>query len=166
MIQLQTRALDQRDRELGIKEKELQVKASDLADKHQLAEDQLHVDAADKADKLDLAREKLVQAGELGEQQIEVKALQVGMMGRAQDQELLAQDRADAQADVDRLHAEHESDQIGLSKDPEPSDEATEAAGPAPQVPEPEPQPAVPEAQPEAEPGAAPPTPPEGTPPQ
>jgi hypothetical protein len=166
MIQLQTRALDQRDRELGIKEKELQVKASDLADKHQLAEDQLHVDAADKADKLDLAREKLVQAGELGEQQIEVKALQVGMMGRAQDQELLAQDRADAQADVDRLHAEHESDQIGLSKDPEPSDEQTEAAGPAPQVPEPEPQPAVPEAQPEAEPGAAPPTPPEGTPPQ
>jgi hypothetical protein len=161
MIALQTRALDQRDRELGIKENELKVKAADLEDKAALAEKKVSIDAADKADKIDIARDKLVQAGELGEQQIEVKALQVGMMGRAQDQELLAQDRANAQADVDRLAAEHDTNEIGLSKTEEPSDDQAEAAGPAPQVPEPEPQPAVPAAQP-----APPPVPPEGMPPQ
>jgi len=124
------------------------VKAADLEDKSALAEKKVSIEAADKADKIDLARDKVVQAGELGEQQIEVKALQVGMMGRAQDQELLAQDRANAQADVDRLAAEHDSNEIGLSKTEDPSDDQAEAAGPAPQVPEPEPQPAVPEAQP------------------
>jgi hypothetical protein len=115
MYQLQVRALDQRDKELQIKEKELQVKASDLADKTELAEKKLAVDAADKADKIDLQREKLAQAGELGEQGIEVKALQVGMMGRAQDQQLLAQDRANAEREVNEMQAEHDSNQIGDS---------------------------------------------------
>jgi hypothetical protein len=121
MMQLQVRALDQRDRELGIKERELQVKASDLADKNDLSEKKFLTDAADKADKLDLQEKKLMQQGELGEQQIEVKALQVGMMGRAQDQALLAQDRADAQANVDRLSAEHATNEIGESAPPKPA---------------------------------------------
>ncbi|HKV96063.1 MAG TPA: hypothetical protein VJR90_01050 [Gammaproteobacteria bacterium] len=132
MLQLQIRALDQRDKELGIKEKELQVKAADLADKQDLAEKKLMVDASDKSDKLDLNREKLIQQGELGEQQVRVKALQVGMMGRAQDQELLAQDRANAQADVDRLQAEHESNQMGLSRTPPTEPKPVPAAPAAP----------------------------------
>jgi hypothetical protein len=115
MYQLQVRALDQRDRELEIKEKELAVKGTDLADKSDMAEKKLMVDAADKTDKIELAEQKLRQVGELGEQNIEVKALQVGMMGRAQDQALLAKDRAEAQANVDRLDAEHESNAIGES---------------------------------------------------
>ena len=115
MMALQTRALDQRDRELSIKEKELQVKATDLADKSDLAEKKLAVDATDKADKLDLQHAKLVQAGELGEKGIQVKALQVGMMGRAQDQQLLAQDRAEAQREVSEMQAEFETNTIGES---------------------------------------------------
>ena len=76
------------------------------------------VDASDRADKLDLQHDKMVQAGELGEQQVEVKALQVGMMGRAQDQALLAEDRAAAQREVDEMQVEHDSNQVGESATP------------------------------------------------
>ncbi len=116
--QLQVRMLDQRDRELQRKEAELQVKEADLAKKADLAAKQLLVDAADRADKIDLAEKKLRQQGELGEQQVEVKALQVGMMGRAQDQQLLAQDRESARQDVERMQSEHEANDIGISGSP------------------------------------------------
>ena len=56
------------------------------------------------------------------------------MMGRAQDQALLAKDREQARADVDRLQAEHESNQIGLSKAPAPPPRtaAVDTAAPPP----------------------------------
>jgi hypothetical protein len=60
----------------------------------------------------------MVQQGELGEQQVQVKALQVGMMGRAQDQELLAADREAAQREVDEMQAAHASNEIGESATP------------------------------------------------
>ena len=130
MYQLQVRALDQRDRELGIKEKELQVKAVDLSDKTELGEKKLAVDAADKSDKIDLQAAKLRQAGELGEQQVQAKVLQVGMMGRAQDQQLLAQDRAEAQREVNEMQAEHDTNDIGVSGGP--AKKPAEPAAPAP----------------------------------
>ena len=153
MYQLQVRALDQRDKELEIKDKELQVKAADLADKSDLAEKKVMVDAADRADKLDLAERKLVQQGELGEQQVQVKALQVGMMGRAQDQELLRSDREAAQREVDEMQSEHDANEIGesgrsankgggeaaaaaLAAPAQPPAEPAAPAGPMPQVPQ------------------------------
>jgi len=131
MYQLQVRALDQRDRELGIKENEMKVKATNMADQTELGEKKLAVDAADKADKIDLQAAKLRQAGELGEQQVEVKALQVGMMGRAQDQQLLAQDRANAEREVNEMQAEHDANDIGESGGPAPTKKPAEPAEPA-----------------------------------
>lgn len=126
MYQLQVRALDQRDRELKRKEAELQVKAADLDAKAKLQEKKLLVDTAESVDKLVLAEQKLNQQGELGEQQVRVKALQVGMMGRAQDQQLLAQDREAARHDVETMQAEHDSNTIGTSgKPPEGSGHET-----------------------------------------
>jgi hypothetical protein len=118
MYQLQVRSLDQRDTELKLKEQELQIKGADLADKQDLAEKKLMVEASDRADKTNLQERKLIQAGELGEQGIQVKALQVGMMGRAQDQQLLAQDRQNAQREVDEMQAEHATNAIGESGGP------------------------------------------------
>jgi hypothetical protein len=115
MYQLQVRALDQRDKEIGIKEAEVQAKAADLSAKAKLAERQFIADVAETHDKLELQEAKLEQTGELGEKGVQVKALQVGMMGRAQDQQLLAQDRANAQADVERLQAEFATNLIGES---------------------------------------------------
>ena len=118
MYQLQVRALDQQDKKLAIDDKKVTVDAAHKADLVDLQEKKLMVDASDRADKLDLQHDKMVQAGELGEQQVEVKALQVGMMGRAQDQALLAEDRAAAQREVDEMQAEHDSNEIGESATP------------------------------------------------
>ena len=115
MYQLQVRALEQRDRELKRKEDELKVKAADLDAKVKLQAQKQLADTAESVDKLILAEKKLVQQGELGEEQVRVKALQVGMMGRAQDQQLLAQDREAARRDVDAMQAEHDSNRIGMS---------------------------------------------------
>jgi hypothetical protein len=128
LYQLQVRSLDQRDKELQLKDQELQIKAADLTDKQDLAEKKFMADAADKADKLDLQAEKLRQAGELGEQGIQVKALQVGMMGRAQDQQLLAQDRDNAKREVDEMQAKHDSNDIGASGGPAKKSTPTGAA--------------------------------------
>jgi hypothetical protein len=131
MYQLQVRALDQRDKELGLKDQELQIKAADLTDKQDLAEKKFMADAADKADKLDLQAAKLRQTGELGEQGIQVKALQVGMMGRAQDQQLLAQDRDNAAREVDEMQAKHDSNDIGASGGPAKKPDEPAAPGAA-----------------------------------
>lgn len=115
MYQLQVRALDQKDRELDIAEKKVQVDATDKADKTDLATKKLAVDAADKADKTDLAERKLVQQGELGEQGNEVRALHVGMMGRAQDQQILLKDREMAMRTAEQLNAENKTNNVGES---------------------------------------------------
>jgi hypothetical protein len=148
MLALQTRALDQHDKELQIKEAETQAKAADMAAKNELAARKLLVDAAAKSDTLDLQYAKLEQTGELGEQNAETKALQVGMMGRAQDQALLAKDRENAQREVDEMQAEHDANEIGDSgaATPHPSSSAPAAAAPPPPPPPPAapPQPAAP----------------------
>jgi hypothetical protein len=126
MYQLQVRALDQKDREITIKENELKAKAADMADKTELAEKKLAIDATYKVDQIEVAERKLVQSGELGEQANEVRALHVGMMGRAQDQQILIKDREMAQRERDRLDAENKTNQTGESGAGRESEETDE----------------------------------------
>lgn len=116
-MQLALRALDQKDREIAIEEKLADAKIAKMADDGELADKKLQVDAAHKADQTDINEAKVRQAGELGEQANLVKAAHVGVMGRAQDQELLLRDREYAAKLAGQLKAEDESNDIGVSGD-------------------------------------------------
>lgn len=117
--QLAVRALDQKDKELKIEEKLADAKIAKMADDGDLAEKKAATDAAHKADQTELAEAKLRQAGELGEQANLVKAAHVGVMGRAQDQELLLKDREYAAQLAGQLKAEDDANNIGVSGDNE-----------------------------------------------
>lgn len=116
-LELKKEEVALKKRELDLKEKQFAVDSAGKADAQSLAEKKLAIDAADKADKNALAEKKLVQDGELRESEIEVKAGHVGMMGRAQDQELLKQDREMAQRERERLSQKHDGNQVGESGD-------------------------------------------------
>ena len=124
MYQLQVRTLDQKDKELDIREMEAKAKIADMADKTDLAEKKLAVDAAHKADQTELAERKLEQAGELGEMGNEVRAMHVGMMGRAQDQQILQRDREMAAQLQERLAQQAKNNSVGESGDKKDDDDA------------------------------------------
>lgn len=119
MFQLQQRQVAVAELEAKTKDKLADAKIADMADKTDIAEKKLAVDAAHKADQTELAERKLVQAGELGEQANEVRALHVGMMGRAQDQQILIKDREMAAREMERLDAENKVNKTGESGDAE-----------------------------------------------
>ena len=98
-----------------IEEKKLAVEAASRADRLGLDEKKLAVDAADRADRQALAEKKQIDDAELRESEIEVRALHVGMMGRAQDQQILMQDRQMAQQERERLRGKHDANDAGES---------------------------------------------------
>lgn len=113
--QLAVRALDQKDREIAIEEKLAQAKIGKMADDGELAERKVTADIAHKVDQTELGEQKLRQAGELGEQANLVKAAHVGVMGRAQDQEILQRDREYAMQLTDQLAAQDKTNNVGES---------------------------------------------------
>lgn len=117
VVQMQMREQDRKDRETGIKEKLAQAKIAGDADRIKILEDQLRVNAAEKADKQELAERKQVAAEELGEQNVEVAALKVGVMGRAQDQNILIRDRELALQENQQLRDNNNANELGDSRD-------------------------------------------------
>ena len=61
--------------------------------------------------------QKQVVDGELREQEIQTRAVHVGMMGRAQDQQVLLKDREMAVQLLTQLQQQHRQNDIGESGD-------------------------------------------------
>ena len=114
-LDLKKRQVDIDERRLALEENRVQIDAAARADAQRLNEARLQVEAADKADKQALAEKKQTDDAELRESEIEVRAMHVGMMGRAQDQELLKQDREMAQRERERLRGKHDANNVGES---------------------------------------------------
>jgi hypothetical protein len=112
-IKKQQAALD--EKRLALEEKRLAVDAAARADAHTLNEKRVAMDAAEKTDRQLLAEKKQQDDAELRESEIEVRAMHVGMMGRAQDQQLLMQDRQMAQQERQRLREKHDANNVGES---------------------------------------------------
>lgn len=117
VLQLQMREQDRKDRETAIKEKLADAKIAGDADKVRLLERELAANIAEKADKLRLQEQKQVVDGELREQEIQTRAVHVGMMGRAQDQQVLLKDREMAVQLLTQLQQQHRQNDIGESGD-------------------------------------------------
>lgn len=117
VLQLQMREQDRKDRETAIKEKLADAKIAGDADKIKLLERELAANIAEKADKLRLAESKQTGDQELREQEIQTRAVHVGMMGRAQDQQVLQKDREMALKLLQTLQAQHANNDIGESGD-------------------------------------------------
>ena len=117
VLQLQMREQDRKDRETAIKEKLADAKIAGDADKVRLLERELAANIAEKADKLRLQERKQVVDGELREQEIQTRAVHVGMMGRAQDQQVLQKDREMAMQLLTQLQQQHRQNDIGESSD-------------------------------------------------
>jgi len=115
VMQLQMREADRKDKEVAIKEQLAQAKIAGDADKVRILEKQLQVSAAEKADNARLREQDQIAKQELGEQNLVVSAAKVGVMGRAQDQAVLARDRDDAFRLVELLRQNNASNDIGES---------------------------------------------------
>ncbi|WP_288077221.1 hypothetical protein [Pseudomonas sp.] len=120
VVQMQQKELALREREVGIKEKKLQVDAATEADRIKLAEKQMQIDAATAADKIRLAERKQYASEEIDEQTLRVKTLHAGNMGRAQDQSILQADRKNALEALRVLSEIHAKNALGQSGAPAP----------------------------------------------
>ncbi len=117
VVQLQMREADRKDRETAIKEKLADAKIAGDADRIQILERQLAANTAEKLDKQTLAERKQMADEELQEQGLQVKALHVGMMGRAQDQAVLQKDREMAFKLMQEMNQRNSTNDIGESGD-------------------------------------------------
>jgi len=115
VMQLQMREADRKDKEVAIKELLAQAKIAGDADRIKILETQLQVSAAEKADNARLREQDQIAKQELGEQNLVVSAAKVGVMGRAQDQAVLARDRDDAFRLVELLRQNNAGNDIGES---------------------------------------------------
>lgn len=105
----------------------VQIQAASAADKQQLEERKaqmenqiemlrLSIDAAARTEKAQLDERKQTAAEELGEQNVALKAMHFGMMGRAQDQQILQDDRRLALEERQSLREEHARNDLGESR--------------------------------------------------
>lgn len=117
VLQLQMREQDRKERETAIKEKLADAKIAGEADKIAMLERELAANLAEKADKLRLAESKQSGDQELREQELQTRAVQVGMMGRAQDQAVLQKDREIALQLLQTLQQQHATNELGESGD-------------------------------------------------
>lgn len=113
VLQLQMREQDRKDRETALKEKLAAAKIAGDADRIKVLEQQLSMNAAEKADKQALAERKQRADEELREDEVQVKAVHVGMMGRAQDQQVLQRDRELAIKLLTDLQRQHGANDLG-----------------------------------------------------
>lgn len=117
VLQLQMREQDRKDRETAIKEKLADAKIAGDADKIRILERELAANIAESADKLRLQEQDQRASQELDEQNSQVAALKVGMMGRAQDQAVLQKDRELALSLMQALQAKQSGNDVGESGD-------------------------------------------------
>jgi hypothetical protein len=115
VLQLQVREQDRKDAETGIKKMLAEAKIAGDSDKIKILEKQLQVSALEKLDKQQLAERKQTADEEFKEEEIEVKAVHVGMMGRAQDQGILQKDREMTLKLLSDLQARNAANKLGES---------------------------------------------------
>lgn len=116
VLQLQMREQDRKDRETAIKEKLALAKIAGDADKVRIAELELQIEAAARADDIALKERKETASEEINEQNTRLKAMHYGMMGRAQDQEILQRDRELAIQLLREFQQRHANNDIGESR--------------------------------------------------
>jgi hypothetical protein len=117
VVQMQQQELQIKQGELTLKEKKLQIDAAAKADELELKEKQLQVDAAAKADAMEEQQRATRAKEHLEEARIRNDAFKVGVMGRAQDQQILQKDR-DMALRVAQAHAEaQKDDNVGSPKE-------------------------------------------------
>lgn len=115
VLQMQMKKLEIEERKVGVTEKKLQVDAAARADELALEQEQFQLEAVMAVAKMALDQRKQVASEELGEQNTRLKAIHYGNMGRAQDQQLLIQDRQRALEALRTLTEIHQRNKIGES---------------------------------------------------
>ena len=106
---------DKAQSDAQLAEKRLAMEAADRADKSELAEKRLAMEAATKADQLDKAARTQRAKEELAEQQLVLDAQRNGVMGRAQEQQILREDRKLAMEAMNRLIDTNKTNSVGDS---------------------------------------------------
>lgn len=115
VFQLQQQKLQIEQGKLALQAQKLQVDAAERADKTAIERAQSQIDAMVAVAKLALAERKQTADEELGEQNVRLKAMHYGNMGRAQDQQLLQADRDRALEALRTLAEIHERNRLGES---------------------------------------------------
>jgi hypothetical protein len=113
-IRLQLEAAAKADKQ-GLDEQKFQLSAAMQGDQQSLAEQKLQADAAAQADKQELAERKQTADEELAEQRNRLQLFHYGMMGRAQDQQILQGDRDRAMELLRLMQQRHDSNDLGES---------------------------------------------------
>lgn len=116
VLQLQIREQDRKDRETAIKEKLAQAKIAGDADKIRIAELELQLEAAQAADDMRLRERQQAASEERDEQNVRMKVFHTGVMGRAQDQQILQKDRQMALDVLRDFQKQHASNDLGESR--------------------------------------------------
>lgn len=106
----------QKQAELELANRKLAMEAADRADKMEIAEKRLAADAAAKADKIALDERKQTADEEFTEQELVLQAQRNGVMGRAQEQQILQEDRRMANEAIDRLVQDNQTNELGESR--------------------------------------------------
>lgn len=115
VLQLQMREADRKDKEVEAKVAKTMAEVAKMADDGTRADLKQQVDAAEKADRLRLQEQNQLAQQELGEQNVEVAAAKVGVMGRAQDQAVLQGDREAALRLMELLREQNDTNNVGDS---------------------------------------------------
>ena len=102
--------------DIELANKKLAADAAAKADKNALDEKKFAADAAAKADKHALAERKQSADEELSEQELILQAQRNGVMGRAQEQQILQEDRRMANEAIDRLLQDNQTNNLGESR--------------------------------------------------
>lgn len=136
VLQMQQRELAIKEGELQLKQKQQQIDAAKRADQLKLEEKRMQIEAADKADKTRLADRKQIATEELNEQNTRLKAMHYGNMGRAQDQNILVKDRDRALEALRTLAEIHQNNSLGESGGETPPASPAPPTGAAPATPQ------------------------------
>lgn len=121
VFQLQEREMKVKEGKLALDEKRMQIDAADRADKTELDRADRQLKALLAVAKMALDERKQTATEELGEQNVRLKALHYGNMGRAQDQQLLQADRDRALEALRTLAEIHERNTLGESRPEQPA---------------------------------------------
>jgi hypothetical protein len=120
VLQMQMAKVENETKKVMLQAQKMQVDAAAKADELRLREGQITLDAIMKMAKQALDARKQTSDEELKEQEIRLKTMHYGNMGRAQDQQILQQDRDRALEALRTLAEIHERNSIGESRPDDP----------------------------------------------
>jgi len=121
VFQLQEREMKIKEGKLALDAQRLQLDAAERTDKTSIDRADKQIKAMMAVAKMALDERKQTAAEELGEQNVRLKAMHYGNMGRAQDQQLLQADRDRAMEALRTLAEIHERNTLGESRPEKPA---------------------------------------------